>query len=205
MMKTASVAVTGGGSNSNTSSDNNQTHSNSNNQDNANGEEAYEDELSSQNNNLDAKKLKAIRRKNRYYAVLKHGNLFLYSDETKSNVQHAIVLANHFVTIWPRSLRDGQLFTRRSAICIMKKTDVDTSEPPPSASTTGAAATGAAAETTIPTLDQSNVDELGIPQRSSSTNTLKKKKSTISLNPSIKDNKIPPAPKDSFFLYGDKN
>ncbi|GMG10500.1 unnamed protein product [[Candida] boidinii] len=205
MMKTASVAVTGGGSNSNTSSDNNQTHSNSNNQDNANGEEAYEDELSSQNNNLDAKKLKAIRRKNRYYAVLKHGNLFLYSDETKSNVQHAIVLANHFVTIWPRSLRDGQLFTRRSAICIMKKTDVDTSEPPPSASTTGAAATGAAAETTIPTLDQSNVDELGIPQRSSSTNTLKKKKSTISLNPSIKDNKIPPAPKDSFFLYGDVN
>ncbi|ODV87590.1 hypothetical protein CANARDRAFT_26970 [[Candida] arabinofermentans NRRL YB-2248] len=70
---------------------------------------------------LDAKKLKAIRKKNRYFAVLKHGNLFLYQDEEQKNVQHVIVLANHTVAIWPRDLRDGQLFTRRSSICIMKK------------------------------------------------------------------------------------
>ncbi|OWB62280.1 hypothetical protein B5S29_g3203 [[Candida] boidinii] len=196
MMKTASVAVTGG-SGSNYSSNNNQTHNNSNNHDSTNSEENYDDDLSSQNNNLDAKKLKAIRRKNRYYAVLKHGNLFLYSDETKSNVQHAIVLANHFVTIWPRNLRDGQLFTKKSAICIMKKDDVDTSEPSSESSST---ATTTGAETTIHTINENNVTESG-----ASINTLKKKKSTISLNPSIKDNKIPPSPKDAFFLYGDVN
>ncbi|AOA62603.1 Lipid-binding ER protein [Komagataella phaffii CBS 7435] len=73
---------------------------------------------------VDAKKLRILRRKNRYMAELKHGNLFLYSDEQKTNVQHVIVLANygtHFVSVWPRNLPDNQLFTKRSAICIMKK------------------------------------------------------------------------------------
>ncbi|KAG7810829.1 hypothetical protein KL921_002457 [Ogataea angusta] len=82
----------------------------------ANAEEPKQDTTS-----LDAKKLKAIRKKNRYYAVLKHGNLFLYDDEAKKNVQHVIVLSNHVIGIWPRELKDGQLFTKKAAICIFKK------------------------------------------------------------------------------------
>ncbi|KAG7698674.1 hypothetical protein KL930_001452 [Ogataea haglerorum] len=82
----------------------------------ANAEEPKQDTKS-----LDAKKLKAIRKKNRYYAVLKHGNLFLYDDEAKKNVQYVIVLSNHVIGIWPRELKDGQLFTKRAAVCIFKK------------------------------------------------------------------------------------
>lgn len=66
-------------------------------------------------------KLKQIRRRNRYYGVIKHGNLFLYSDESQKNVKHAIVLEHYFVAIWPRNLTDGQLFTKRSAICLIQK------------------------------------------------------------------------------------
>lgn len=33
---------------------------------------------------FDSKKLKQIRKKNRFYGILKHGNLFLYSDEDRS-------------------------------------------------------------------------------------------------------------------------
>ncbi|KAG7910069.1 hypothetical protein KL906_001974 [Ogataea polymorpha] len=82
----------------------------------ANAEESKQDTTT-----LDAKKLKAIRKKNRYFAVLKHGNLFLYDDEAKRNVQHVIVLSNHVIGIWPRELKDGQLFTKKAAICIFKK------------------------------------------------------------------------------------
>lgn len=66
-----------------------------------------------------AAKLKQLRRRNRFYGVIKHGNLFLYSDETQKNVKHAIVLDHYAVAIWPRNLRDGQLFARRSAICLI--------------------------------------------------------------------------------------
>lgn len=68
---------------------------------------------------LGAAKLKQIRKRNRFYGVIKHGNLFLYSDETQKNVKHAIVLDHYTVAIWPRNLRDGQLFTKRSAICLI--------------------------------------------------------------------------------------
>lgn len=61
------------------------------------------------------------RRKNKYFAVLRHGNLFLYKDEDQTDVLHVIVLANHVIALWPRDLPDGQLFSKMSAICVLKK------------------------------------------------------------------------------------
>ncbi|TID16688.1 hypothetical protein CANINC_004140 [Pichia inconspicua] len=68
-----------------------------------------------------AAKLRQIRKKNRFYSVIKHGNLFMYTDETQKNLKHAIPLEHYFVTLWPRGLTDGQLFTKRTAICLIKK------------------------------------------------------------------------------------
>ncbi|ODQ80363.1 hypothetical protein BABINDRAFT_161316 [Babjeviella inositovora NRRL Y-12698] len=62
-------------------------------------------------------------KKHTYFAVLRHGNLFLYKDEERKGVQHVIVLAGRVVAIWPRALLDAELFTKRSAICIMKHTE----------------------------------------------------------------------------------
>ncbi|KAK9450600.1 uncharacterized protein V1518DRAFT_145390 [Limtongia smithiae] len=59
---------------------------------------------------------------NTYFAVLRHGNLFLYDTPEQMNVQQVIVLANHAVTIWPPDAPDGQLFIRRNAICLIPKT-----------------------------------------------------------------------------------
>ncbi|GMM35069.1 Nvj2 protein [Saccharomycopsis crataegensis] len=61
------------------------------------------------------------RRKNKYFAVLRHGNLFLYKDEEQTDVLHVIVLSNHVISLWPRDLPDGQLFSKMSAICVLKK------------------------------------------------------------------------------------
>lgn len=60
-------------------------------------------------------------RKHRYFAVLKHGNLFLYNNEKLKNVKHVIVLSNYMVCLWPRKLSEGSLFTKYSAIAIFKK------------------------------------------------------------------------------------
>lgn len=65
--------------------------------------------------------LNRIRRKHRFYAVLKHGNLFLYSDESKSNTKAVIVLSRFLISMWPRNLKESQLFTKRSAICLINK------------------------------------------------------------------------------------
>lgn len=65
--------------------------------------------------------VRKTQKKHRYYAVLKHGNLFLYKSENLKDVKHVIVLANHIVCTWPRNLTEGQLFTKYSAICIMKR------------------------------------------------------------------------------------
>lgn len=71
--------------------------------------------------NETGKSLKNVRKKNRYFAVLKHGNLFLYKDDDCKNVQHVIVLNKSVVALWPRNLKEGELFSKRTAICIMKK------------------------------------------------------------------------------------
>ncbi|KAK6197374.1 uncharacterized protein RJT21DRAFT_123179 [Scheffersomyces amazonensis] len=81
---------------------------------------------------------KSSQKKHRYYGVLKHGNLFLYKDETVKEVKHVIVLSSYFISIWPRHLSDGQLFTKSSAIALInvnklssfndKRTDINMSD-----------------------------------------------------------------------------
>lgn len=78
-----------------------------------------EEDLKMQTEQNSASKVKQTRKRNRFFGVIKHGNLFLYSDETKKNVKHVIVLDRYIATIWPRNLTDGQLFTKRSAICLI--------------------------------------------------------------------------------------
>lgn len=75
--------------------------------------------ISSSNDKLKAGSLS--QKKHRYYAVLKHGNLFLYKNEKLKDVKHVIVLSNHFISIWPKGLTDAQLFTKYSSIAIMRK------------------------------------------------------------------------------------
>ncbi|KAK9247372.1 hypothetical protein V1506DRAFT_74720 [Lipomyces tetrasporus] len=58
---------------------------------------------------------------NTYFAILRHGNLFLYDSPELMNVQQVIVLANHNVSLWPPDVPDGQLFIRRHAICLSPK------------------------------------------------------------------------------------
>lgn len=66
-------------------------------------------------------KLRQLRKRNRFYGVIKHGNLFLYPDETQNNTKFAISLDKYIVNIWPRNLTDGQLFAKRSSIVLIKK------------------------------------------------------------------------------------
>ncbi|KAK9370960.1 hypothetical protein V1509DRAFT_607403 [Lipomyces kononenkoae] len=58
---------------------------------------------------------------NTYFAILRHGNLFLYDSPEQMNVQQVIVLANHNIGLWPPDCPDGQLFIRRNAICLTPK------------------------------------------------------------------------------------
>lgn len=73
-----------------------------------------------------------LKKKQRFLVVLKHGNLFLYKDDSEDKLLHAISLKDCFVTLWPRqalepatkqmtNLADGALFTKRTCIAIFKK------------------------------------------------------------------------------------
>ncbi len=59
--------------------------------------------------------------KSSFFCVLKHGNLFLYKDESQKNVQQVIVLANYIISFWPRNVPDASLFLKRTAICLIRK------------------------------------------------------------------------------------
>ncbi|RKP29070.1 hypothetical protein METBISCDRAFT_19535 [Metschnikowia bicuspidata] len=74
--------------------------------------------FSPEGTSLNLKKL--ANKRHRYYAVLKHGNLFLYKNERMKDVKHVIVLQNHIVALWPPSLSEGSLFTKYSSIAILK-------------------------------------------------------------------------------------
>lgn len=67
-----------------------------------------------------------LKKKHKFYAVIKHGNLFLYRDNSpKSNLIHAISLQDSFVTLWPRDTKheipDSALFSKRTCISILRK------------------------------------------------------------------------------------
>lgn len=68
---------------------------------------------------------KSLSNLKKYFAVLKHGNILLYQDSDEANLKHVIVVANHVVMLWPPDVPDGELFLKRSAICLVKK---DTAE-----------------------------------------------------------------------------
>lgn len=99
------------------------TGNNSNNHAAGSGVNSVDDENESDPAAHGTGKLRTIRKRNRFFGVIKHGNLFLYSNETQKDVKHAIVLDNYIVALWPRDLTDGQLFTKRSSIVLIKKAD----------------------------------------------------------------------------------
>lgn len=71
---------------------------------------------SSSSSSAASKRTKLIK----YYAILRHGNLFLYEDSDHEILKHVVVIAHHLVALWPPNVPDGELFAKRSAICLVK-------------------------------------------------------------------------------------
>ncbi|BFZ64574.1 hypothetical protein YB2330_005721 [Saitoella coloradoensis] len=70
---------------------------------------------------------------NDYYAVLKHGNLFLYDYE--DSLQHVIVLSHYIPSIYPHDLSEGEIYTKRTAICLTKIGDAPSADDASTSST----------------------------------------------------------------------
>ncbi|KAK3365135.1 hypothetical protein B0T24DRAFT_712703 [Lasiosphaeria ovina] len=62
---------------------------------------------------------------NVFYVVLRHGHLMLFDDDEQLEVRHVVSLAHHDVSIYSgeANMPEGELFIKRNAICLSRKTD----------------------------------------------------------------------------------
>ncbi|KAK5651297.1 hypothetical protein OQA88_12641 [Cercophora sp. LCS_1] len=62
---------------------------------------------------------------NVFYVVLRHGHLMLFDDDEQLEVRHVVSLAHHDISIYSGEdvIPEGELFIKRNAICLSRKTD----------------------------------------------------------------------------------
>lgn len=64
---------------------------------------------------------------NIFYLVLRHGYLMLFDDDEQLEVRHVVSIAQYDVTIHSgeEEIPEGELFIKRNAICLSRRTDLD--------------------------------------------------------------------------------
>ncbi|KAI1638035.1 hypothetical protein F4809DRAFT_278233 [Biscogniauxia mediterranea] len=62
---------------------------------------------------------------NVFFVVLRHGHLMLFDDDEQIEVRHVISLAHHNISIYSGGDRtpEGELYIKRSALCLTRRTD----------------------------------------------------------------------------------